>query len=176
MIRLAVDPGHGMANRARGQFDPGAVAGDVAEAEIALAYGLAVERAALARGWDVVMTRRNQVQDCPLGLRAAMARRARCDALVSLHCNAADAQAATGTETLYWAGDGLARRLQRTLTGVLGLRDRGVKMRDLAVLKFDRSCALIELGFLTNPWDRSRLLAIGMDDRVAEAICDAVAA
>lgn len=153
-------------------FDPGAVGGGHIEADIVLTYALALEREAISRGWDVVLTRRDPLQEMPLVERVPMARQHGCDALVSLHCNAAPSETATGTETLYRNSDWLARRLQENVVEVLGLRDRGAKLRnDLAVLKFERPAALIELGFITNPYDRSVLLAADAPERVAIAIC-----
>lgn len=174
-MKLGVDPGHGMSNRMPNVFDPGAVAAGCTEAEVVLGYALALEREAMARGWDVVMTRSDQHQEMPLAERVPMVTERRCNALVSLHCNAATTETATGTETLFRNSDGLARRLQKAVVAVLGLRDRGAKLRnDLAVLRFDRPCALIELGFITNPYDRSVLLADDAPERVAIAICGAL--
>lgn len=176
-MRLAIDPGHGMSNRLPEVFDTGAVAGGTTEAAVVLDYGHALRREALSRGWEVIMTRSSQTMRCPLESRVPIARRQGCDALVSLHCNAAESETATGTETLFRSSDWLARRLQEVLVEVLGLRDRGSKLRnDLAVLKFERPCALVELGFLTNPWDRQVLLSDGQADRVAVAICGVLAA
>ena len=81
------------------------------------------------------------------------------DLVVSLHCNAAEAKTATGTETLYWhtstKGKRLAECVQRQVVGVLGLADRGVKSRDnLAVLR-GTSCPaiIVEPFFLSNGAD-----------------------
>ena len=54
------------------------------------------------------------------------------DIILSFHLNSAGATA-TGTETLYWhtsaKGKKLAEIVQKGLTGVLGLPDRGIKIR-----------------------------------------------
>ena len=81
------------------------------------------------------------------------------DLVVSLHCNAAEAKTATGTETLYWhtsaEGKRLAECVQRQMVGALGLADRGAKARDnLAVLR-GTSCPaiIVEPFFLSNGAD-----------------------
>lgn len=79
--------------------------------------------------------------------------------VVSLHCNAAEAKTATGTETLYWhtSADGkrLAACVQEQMVAVLGLPDRGIKPRDnLAVLRGTKCPAIIvEPFFISNGAD-----------------------
>lgn len=176
-MRICIDPGHGQSNATPGQFDPGAVYGGSREADITLEYGLALRDAILDRRWTPVMTRSSNLANCPLAGRVLRATNASCDVLISLHCNAADSETANGTETLFNTSQAFATRMQAAVVGALGLRDRGVKQRPgLAVLKFNGPCALIELGFLSNPFDRSVLLAAGAREHVAEQVCHALAA
>jgi len=175
-MRIAIDAGHGLGNSAVGHFDPGAVSGGACEADVVLEYAIALMSAVVSAGWTPIMTRINDTTPCPLIGRVRTARDAGADMLISLHCNAAESETATGTETLYNATDGLARKLQGAVVSTLGLRDRGVKQRgNLAVLKFERPCALVELGFVTNRWDRAVLLDPTARRRTAEAICRALA-
>ena len=86
---------------------------------------------------------------------------------VSIHCNAAEAEEANGTET--WAcagsyrGGMLANCIQRELVDALGTTDRGVKIatpgvNGLYVLtNTDMPAVLIELAFITNPSDEEIL-------------------
>ena len=173
-MRIGIDPGHGFANRSPGIFDPGAVYAGVREADVALAFGLALEGELLARGASVWMTRRDGDTPTPLIARAPGAKLAGCTVLVSLHCNAAASEAAHGTETCFRIPNGdLARRLQAAVVGSLGLRDRGIVPRDeLAVLRGGVPAALIELGFLSNPGDRSALLDPKAPQRTARALAD----
>lgn len=170
-MRVAIDPGHGMGNRTARVFDPGAVAGAVREADIALAVGLFLHDECVRRGWPAMMTRSTNGQEAPLSGRVPAARAFGADVLVSLHCNAHSGAQAHGTETLYLASEWVARAVQRRLIAALGTRDRGVKQRsDLAVLRYDRPAVLCELAFISNPDDRALLLDEGVQRAAARAI------
>lgn len=85
------------------------------------------------------------------------------DLVVSLHCNAAEAKTATGTETLYWhtstEGKRLAEYVQARMVKALGLADRGVKPRDnLAILRGTKCPAIIvEPFFISNGADYKKV-------------------
>jgi N-acetylmuramoyl-L-alanine amidase len=70
----------------------------------------------------------------------------------------------------------MAQKLSVTVAHSLGIRDRGAKTEkesqhpSLAVMEFDK-CWLIELGFLDNPVDRSRML----DPIHRKVTCEALA-
>lgn len=177
-MKVCIDPGHGMSNRTRNVFDPGAthVEGEFRhlESAIALRYGLTLKDAFRAQRVPVFMTRDDDADHAPVGNRAAGAKAAGCNVFISLHMNDVDDDSANGTETLYndLADKALAAKLQDAMTGITGLKDRGVKRRqDLAVLRFDGSAVLLELGFIANDRDRTRLL----DPQIRDAICTAVA-
>ena len=177
-MKVCVDPGHGMSNRVPNIFDPGATHSEAGflhqEAVIALKYGLTLKDTFRALGVPVFMTRDDATDHAPVGARAAAAKAAGCDVLISLHLNDADDDSANGTETLFRdARDKvLADKIQAAMVGITGLRDRGVKQRtDLAVLKFDGLAVLLELGFIANDKDRGKLL----EPQVRDAICAAVA-
>lgn len=85
------------------------------------------------------------------------------DLVVSLHCNAAEAKTATGTETLYWhtstKGKRLAECAQARMVKALGLADRGIKPRDnLAILRGTKCPAIIvEPFFISNGADYKKV-------------------
>jgi N-acetylmuramoyl-L-alanine amidase len=181
-MKICIDPGHGMANRNAGVFDPGAThteAGQLfREADFALRYGLALKDALRARGVSVFMTRDDNTDVAHVSTRAGMAQDAGCDAFLSLHMNDVESDQANGTETLYRGKDDatFADLIQRTAIPVLGLKDRGIKERtDLAVLKFKGPAALLELGFIGNDGDRNRLLSPQVRDALTSALADALA-
>lgn len=92
--RIVVDPGHG-------GHDPGARAGTLTEAAIALDVALRLERLlAKEPGLEVVLTRREDVF-VPLEERTAMANREAADLFLSIHVNASRSRAAQGVETYY---------------------------------------------------------------------------
>lgn len=173
---VCIDPGHGMSNRAPGVYDPGACNGAHQEAALALRYAQAVKRELEARGATATLTRESDAQPCPLNSRVGMARAARADLLLSIHLNSSANAIATGTETLFYRTDSVARRVQMALVRTLGLRDRGVVLRDdLAVLKYERPSILVELGFISNTAvDLALLLRPETPTRVAVAIAEAL--
>lgn len=153
-----------MGNRSQGVFDPGACAGGHQEADIALAWAKQLSAALIARGHDVVMTRRDSKQPTPLRHRASIAKASDCDLMISLHCNAADGSA-NGTEVFYRGiqNRNTAQDLAITVSESIGTRLRGSKTESesargtLAVMAF-QPCFLIELGFIDNPGDRAKIL------------------
>ena len=150
-LKVCIDPGHGMANRRAGLFDPGCERGELQEADIALIWANALADELKKLGVNVFFTRRDNQKPTPVGSRVGIAVEAGCDLLFSIHVNDADGTTATGTETLYNGEDDipLAKRCQTALLAGLGLRDRGIKQRtDLAVLKFPGRSAMVELGFI----------------------------
>ena len=155
--KICVDPGHGMSNRVKGVFDPGAMHLEgtmrFEEAVIALQYGLALRNELQSRGAAVFMTRDDATDHAPVGMRAANAKAAGCDVFVSVHLNDFDDDNANGFEVLYGATAhrAFAEAVHKTVLAVVKLKDRKAKPRtDLAVLKFAGPAALIELGFIAN--------------------------
>lgn len=177
-MKVAVDPGHGMGNKKRNVFDPGATHIEngflYEEAKIALHYGRVLKDILRARGHSVFMTRDDNEDHAPYPERAENAKDAGCDVLVSLHLNDYEDDQANGLEVLYRDDNDkkLSLALQETLIRVTGIRDRGIKKRDdLAVLKFQGIAALIELGFIANDKDREILI----NPYKREAICTEIA-
>lgn len=177
-MKICIDPGHGMSNRQNGIYDPGAThmenGFEYQEAAIALRYGLALKDVLRTQQIEVFMTRDDAADHTPVGKRAAMATAAGCDILVSLHLNDFDDDSANGLEVLYRNENGkiLAQKLQNSLVEVTKMRDRKIKQRsDLAVLKFEGTAVLVELGFIANDRDREKLL----DAQVREAVTQTLA-
>jgi N-acetylmuramoyl-L-alanine amidase len=175
-MKICVDPGHGMSNRAPGVFDPGATHTEngfqFREADIALSYGLKLKDVLRAEHHEVFMTRDDNTDHAPVSRRAKNAKDAGCEAFVSLHLNSAEDDDARGLEVLFRDDDELAREMKDELIEITGLRDRGIKKRlDLAVLKFNGPAILIELGFIGNDDDRAVLL----NQAIREKICKGVA-
>lgn len=175
-MKIAIDPGHGMNNAGAG-FDSGAVSGGFREADIALDYGLQLRKAFQANGVPIFMTRADNLEKAPVGLRAGRAEKAGCTHYIAIHLNDSDDPSAHGLEVLFrdaTKDKPLAQKLQSALIDVTKFRDRGTKVRtDLAVLKFSKGPAvLIELGFISNSADRTDLLS----HSVRDAVCDAIVA
>ncbi|MBU1568409.1 MAG: N-acetylmuramoyl-L-alanine amidase [Proteobacteria bacterium] len=180
-MKSCIDPGHGMSNRKLGIYDPGAThfenGFEYQEASIALRYGLALKDVLRAQQLDVFMTRDDETDHTPVGRRASMAKAAGCDVLISLHLNDFDDDTANGLEVLYGnpGSKALAQKLQDALVDVTKIRNRKIKMRtDLAVLKFEGTAVLVELGFIANDQDREKLLNAQIRDAVVHTIAKIV--
>ena len=179
---ICLDPGHG-------GTDPGAVAGGVREADVALDYALAIGPALERIGLAVLYTRATD-RTLDLAARARAANDAGAAAFLSLHCNASASPSAEGVQVFYCRGsargEALARRVFDRIAAVESPgRSAGVfpdespacGNRRLYVLRATRMPAiLIELGFLTSPSDRARLLNPEARDRLAMAVAAELAA
>lgn len=166
MMKIAIDPGHGMSNRVPGKYDPGAVSNGVAEADIALLVALTLKHVLTGAGIEVFLTRSDENQECPIGKRAKRAQIAGCTHFISLHCNAAITFLASGTETFYRDSrdEDFAELVQDVALKAWGFKDRGIKHESksqhskLAIFDFNGPTALIEMGFISNPGNRKALL------------------
>jgi N-acetylmuramoyl-L-alanine amidase len=168
--RIAIDPGHGGS-------DPGAIGiNGMQEKELNLDVSLKVESLLKQKGIQVVMTRRTDTYPT-LSERVNIAVNSNADAFVSIHANAAT-PTASGTETYYStaatrAGDSkqLATFIQSRLYPALETRDRGVKTAEFYVIDNNPlPAALVELGFITNSTDNSKLASDYYRNKAAEAI------
>ncbi len=181
MKTLIIDPGHGMSNRQRGKYDPGACAGGHSEAAIVMDWANELRGILKERGHRVIRTRVDDKDPCPVSRRDDIATSYGGDIMISLHCNAANGRA-SGTETFYRGADDreLAKRLTDALCAVLGTPNRGPKTEhdsqhaSLAVMEFPK-CWLIELGFIDHLGDRAKLLDPAMRRKACVAIADLVA-
>ncbi len=159
--KIYVDAGHNPQNP-----NAGAEGNGLREQDIT--YAVAQSLAALLRtdpDFDVRLSR--PTPDTQLGasnaeslrLRVADANRWGAALFLSIHTNASDNAAASGTEALVYATGGVAYRVASEITEEIseatGLRNRGVKTRPgLYVLRRTAMPAvLVELGFITNPND-----------------------
>lgn len=168
---IVIDPGHG-------GKDPGATTKiGVYEKDIALAVALKV--GALLKDDEVVYTR---TEDVYVGLseRALIANQAQAGLFVSIHCNSVDDESAHGMEVYHHthaseAAKRAARAIYDKLLPASGLRGRGVKSKDLAVLRETKMPAvLVELGFISNPGDRAKLTDFTWQDDAALAIAEGI--
>lgn len=174
---IILDPGHGMGNRRRNHYDPGACAAGATESAIVMDWANELRGILRARGVAVVRTRVDAHDPAPARERAAIARRYRGDIMVSLHCNAANGRA-SGTETFYRGEENkpLATRLNLAVVNSLHTRNRGAKTEAasqharLAIMAF-QPCFLIELGFIDHRGDREKML----DPDLRHAACTALA-
>lgn len=183
-ILVCIDAGHGQDSKSAGVYDPGIVYAGIEEADLTLAYALTAKYV-LSQHDDisVMLTRKSEEQPAPLSRRVARAIENDATHFISLHVNGADSFRAAGVESFFPAldrdnrhGAALARRLAAHASRLLGRPNRGAKpetesaRKRLAVMAFPGPVALLEIGFLTNAFDRAKMTTREGRLAVAEAI------
>lgn len=183
-LTVALDPGHG-------GYDGGARAQDSGrwEKDVALEIALEVEKALLARGAQVVLTRREDVcladgdtasktrKREDLQKRIDIAREAGADVLLSIHLNEYRSREESGPQVFYQHGSDrgrlLAGTLQQALLDVLKpARERAALAGDYYVLGGEMPSVLVECGFLSNPTEEALLLDPVYQQKIGQAIAD----
>lgn len=168
--KIAIDAGHGGS-------DTGAIGNGLLEKEINLSIALKVESLLKQKGIQVVMTRNNDTF-ISLDGRVAKAVNANADSFVSIHTNSSTSPDPSGTETYYSTAatrsensKQLATFIQNRLYPALGTKDRKVKTADFRVIyKTPLPATLVELGFISNSSDSSKLASGYYRNKAAEAI------
>lgn len=164
-MRVFLNPGHAPG----GEPDPGAVnnATGLRECDVAISVGKSAASYLNAAGVETELLQSDSLEEICEAANASDA-----DIFVSIHCNAAEAEEANGTEI--WAcagsyrGSMLASCIQSQLVNALDTTDRGVKIatpgvNGLYVLtNTDMPAVLVELGFISNS-DDEKILANNQD-------------
>ena len=177
---IVLDPGHGGS-------DTGAIGPTgVSEKSVSLAVSLKARDLLTANGYGVIMTRTTDIDVAAPGVPDATELQARVDKappntdiFISVHCNAFSNGSANGVETYHAPtavkGSRLARLLNEELVNFGGLNNRGVKAARFYVMTHSKCPAsLIELGFITNPREEKLLANDAYQQKLAQAITDAV--
>lgn len=148
-LKIFFDPGHG-------GHDPGAIGSKSKEAENVLKVALTLEKKLITLGYEVRLSRRTDTY-LSLTQRAHLANAWGADIFISLHDNSAVSKTATGFETFIFNGNvsantiKLQQQLHKSIAKGIGLRDRGMKRANFAVLRETAMPALlIEYGFISN--------------------------
>ncbi len=179
MIKVMLDPGHNYSGA-----DTGAQGNGLREQDVT--FLVAEKLAAFLRdmGLEVRMTR-NRLQENvgngtlsgSLTARAEMANEWKADIFVSVHCNSGGG---TGVETYCYRKSGeagkLAQDIQTELVDATGLRDRGVKTKNLAVLrKTVMPAVLAEIGFIDSAVDSALFRDEAGQQEIADGIAQGIA-
>lgn len=174
---VAVDPGHG------GE-DGGVTHGGVKEKDVNLAVGLLLRDRLQVLGARVVMTREADEdyaldQRSSLNVRLYRAVQGEARVFVSIHANSFRDPSQWGAQTFYHPGSAEGRRLallvQEELVRLEPGNYREALAADYYVLRNSRMPAvLVEVGFLSNPGDRGKLVDPAYQARLAEAIARGV--
>lgn len=189
---VVLDPGHG-------GKDDGARGNGLVEKELSLDVALRVEKILKPFNFPVVVTRRNDTF-ISLEERAAIANRIDNAIFVSIHFNHAPDRASTGVETFYasqkiapepewtWVGmfnkpeqtapdngETLAGFIQASLVMRTDAVNRGIKGRELYVVRHTRCPAvLVEGGFINNPLEAQLISNGEYRDRLARAVAEGI--
>jgi len=179
---IVVDPGHGGS-------DYGVVVPDGrlrwSESDIVFDLAARLEGRLGAAGMRVHLTRgpAPAAELSPLD-RARLANELGADLLISLHVDGHPNPAAEGVATYHFGttggvtstvGERLAGLVQREIVVRTGLRNCQTHAKDWEILRVTRMPAVrVEVGYLTSPTDRARLIDPLFRERVVEAIVAAV--
>jgi N-acetylmuramoyl-L-alanine amidase len=169
-MRIAIDPGHG-------GKDPGATANGLLEKDITLELALKAG-AYLSTHYDceVIYTRNKDVFLSP-SERAQIANIAKADFFCSFHINSFNT-VSKGFETYRYPGTTgktleVQKAVHQEVMNVLkpyNITDRGMKQKDLAVVRETRMPALLtETLFISNPNEAKLLKSGSFLDKVARA-------
>lgn len=159
-LRVIGDPGHG-------GDQPGAVYGGHEEEDITLAVGLRFSNVLRELGHEALLTR-DRDETLTITQRLKMIDQFRAEAFVSIHCNAyLPDPNVQGCETYYRDAMDfpLANCIQQLLAAMTGGQDRRIFQDEqrlgkrLGVLNDGKiPSALVEIGYLTNPANRTYLI------------------
>ncbi|MBX0316846.1 N-acetylmuramoyl-L-alanine amidase [Planococcus glaciei] len=172
---IVLDAGHG-------GKDPGASKNGITEKSIALDVSKRVEAKLKAAGAQVLMTRKSDVFPT-LQDRVDFARKHYAESFVSIHVNAASSTAAKGAEVFFdtSANDNgleskyLATDIQQRIVQYVDMQYRGVFDREFYVIRNqDIPAVLVELGFISNSSDFSKLTNPADLEKYSKAIYDGI--
>ncbi|MFD1851999.1 N-acetylmuramoyl-L-alanine amidase [Oceanobacillus bengalensis] len=163
---IVLDPGHG-------GYDSGAIGlnGTYEKSMTSITADYLADELHNA-GANVIVTRSGDYF-VSLEERARISNSYPTDAFISLHYNAFPIISAQGISTYYISqtGKALAKPVQTALTSSTNLYNRGIVQENFHVLRNTTAPAiLIELGFITNPYDLSVVQNSSHQNTVAKAI------
>jgi N-acetylmuramoyl-L-alanine amidase len=180
---IVIDPGHG------GPEDLGVVVpeGPLRWTEADLVFDLAarLEGRLTAAGMRVHLTRGpSPVEPMTGAQRAELANGLGADLLISLHLDGQDNPEAEGVATYHYGtgngltstvGERLANLVQREIVVRTGMQDCRIHAKTWELLRLTRMPAVrVDLGYLTSPVDRDRLVNPLNREQIVEAILAAV--
>ena len=180
---IVIDPGHG------GGGDLGVVVpeGPLRWSEADLVFDLAarLEGRLTAAGMRVHLTRGPAPAEPMSGAqRAELANSLSADLLISLHLDGHDNPAAEGVATYHYGtgsglsstvGERLANLVQREIVVRTGMQDCRIHAKTWELLRLTRMPAVrVDLGYLTSPVDKERLINPLFREQVVEALLAAV--
>ncbi len=173
-VVVVIDAGHG-------GHDPGAVVAGIEEKDVVLYLALRVLALAEAEPRVQVLLTRSGDYYVDLRDRVRLAEEVDAVLYLSIHANANHSSNICGVET--WVHDAvrpgessweLAERVQAAVVSTTGAADRGVLRQPLYLRHTDLPAALVEVGYLTCPQERTLLLDREYRERIAIGIVQGI--
>ncbi|GAC1305155.1 MAG: hypothetical protein NVSMB21_06520 [Vulcanimicrobiaceae bacterium] len=175
---VVIDPGHGGS-------DAGAARNGLTEKDLNLDLSKRLRGLLVARGWQVKLTRENDVDVFAPNDSAHDELQARCDVanaagarlFVSMHTNSFTSSSLNGTTTYYYtpASYGLAQAVHARFAATLPTKDDGIRKENFYVIHHaSMPSILIETAFLSNAGDAQFLRSPDFMQKVATAIADGI--
>lgn len=167
---IVIDAGHGGS-------DPGAQRGSVQEKEITLSIAGKLREVLERQGVHIVMTRSD---DATVSLedRVRITNQTVPDLFVSVHINAMETGSDVhGIETYYLSEQSrsLADSIHQNLITALNAPDRSVRKARFYVINHTSVPAVLaEVGFISNPLERAKLVTAEYQNQVAQALAQGV--
>lgn len=169
---IVIDPGHGGS-------DPGMLGTtyNTMEKDLTLQTAFYVRDYLISRGARVQMTRTSD-QKPTLARRVQIATTHNADAFVSIHYNSSPKNV-SGTLTFFYSESDdlrLARAIETRLGQGIGLKSNGLSYGNYHILRENTLPAtLVELGFLSNPYDEAIVRTSAYQKKAAKAIAQGLA-
>ncbi len=174
---IVLDPAHG-------GDDAGWTVGDARAADLTFDIARRLQSRMLTTGMRVMLTRTDANHNPTQEERAAYANDVRADLLLSLHVDGSVSPQACGIATFHFGtdsgatstvGETLAQLVQRELVARTQFADCRVHHRPWDVLRLTKMPAIqVEMGYLSNPVERSRLMSDEFRNRLADGLLVAV--
>lgn len=177
---IIIDAGHG-------GKDPGTIGPitKIKEKNIALDYAFSLEKKLKELGFKTLLIRdRDEYID--LYDRAEKANQSNGDAFISIHFNAHDDKDISGIQTLYcpsYLSDvktednyPFAEIIHKEILKATGAVDRGIKRRPKLVVVRETKmvAALLELGFVTNPYEEKKIITEEYKNKAIQGIVNGI--
>lgn len=170
-IYVMVDAGHG-------GKDPGASHGDIYEKDITLSVARRVADLLEGHKVKVIMTREDDIFIDKYD-RARMANDEQVDIFVSIHVNDLKQKSHSGIETyaghMKRSGWLLAQSIHEETVDTVKANDLGIHTANYVVVRWTRMpAALIEIGYMSNEEERTKLQSQAYQQMVAEGIVEGI--
>ena len=166
---VVIDAGHGGS-------DYGAIRNGINEKDITLDIAQKVKKQLENKGYTVAMTRTDDTY-VSLQDRVEFSEIFNPDIFVSIHVNSSNSDAPHGIETHYYKDNSLklAKYVHASMLNNINSKDRGLFKSKFYVINHTTAPAiLVEMGFISNPTERSQLTTESRKNATAKAIVEGI--